>query len=157
MLYNDITNSALQGTAVNQPAAIHQGNEPVSRQAEGKTAFQPEDTIQVEAYRALEKVQKQLSNEAVRHMTRGKVMYKLMDTAIYNIHFSGCKPKSWELNYPALAFLLNGGYYANYASIMGMMGLPVMHHTTWDNLVFWLVPMSNNWQSGHVTRLEPIL
>ena len=100
--------------------------------------FQPEDIIQVEACRALEKVQKQLSNEAVRHMTRGKVMYKPMDTAISNIRSSGCKPKSWELNYPALAFLLNGGYYADYASIMGMMGLKVMHHTTWDNLVSWV-------------------
>ena len=34
-------------------------------------------------------------------------MYKLMDTAICNICSSGCKPKSWELNYPALAFLLS--------------------------------------------------
>ena len=42
----DITNAVLQGTAVDQPAAIH---EPVSRQAEGETAFQPEDTKQVDA------------------------------------------------------------------------------------------------------------
>ena len=82
----------------------------------------------MEACRALEKVQKYLSNEAARHITRGKVMYKPMDTAICNIRSSGCKPKSWELNYPALAFLLNGGYYADYASILGTMGLPVMHH-----------------------------
>ena len=65
-------------------------------------------------------------------------MYKPMDTAVCNIRSSGCKPKSWELNYPALAFLLNGGYYADYASILGTMGLPVMHHTTWDNLVSWV-------------------
>ena len=32
----------------------------------------------------------------------------------------------------SINFLLNGGYYADYASIMGTMGLPVMHHTTWD-------------------------
>ena len=115
--------------------AINQGNEPVSQQAKGETAFQPEDTIQVGACLVLEKVQKQLSNEAVRHITRGMVMYKPMDTAISNIHSSSCKPKSWELNYPALAFLLNGGYYA---SIMGTMGLPVIHHTTWDNLVSWV-------------------
>ena len=48
---------------------------------------------------------------------------------------SGKKPKSWELNYPALAFLLNGSYYADYAGVMGTMGLPTMHHSTWDKLV----------------------
>ena len=42
-------------------------------------------------------------------------------------------------------FMLNGGYYANYASIMGTMGLPTMHHSTWDNLVSWVGP--------HVDRL----
>ena len=72
---------------------------------------------------AIEKVQKQLPDEAVRHITRAKVTYKPIDTGIFNIRSSGCKPKSWELNYPALAFLLNGGYYADHASIMGTMGL----------------------------------
>lgn len=96
-----------------------------------------EDAIQVKACQALEKVQKQLSEEAVRHITRAKVTYKPME-GISNIRSSGCKPKSWELNYPALAFLLNGGYYVDYVSIMGTMGLPVMHHSTWDNLVSWV-------------------
>ena len=41
--------------------------------------------------------------------------------------------------------MLNGGYYADYASIMGTMGLSAMHHSTWDNLVFWVGP--------HVDRL----
>ena len=104
-MWSDSTSCrVLQGTTVDQPAAIHQGNKPVSQQAEGETVFQPEDTIQLEACQVLEKVQKQLSNEAVRHITREKVMYKPMDTAISNIHSSDCKPKSWELNYPALAF-----------------------------------------------------
>ena len=98
---------------------------------QGKTEY--EDTIQVKACRALEKV-KLLSKEAAKHLTRTKVMYKPME-GISNIHSSGYKPKSWELNYPTLALLLNGGYYAGYARIMGTMGLPVMHHTTWDNLV----------------------
>ena len=89
--------------------------------------------MQMKACHGLEKV-KQLSDKASKHVTRAKVMYKLME-GIFNIRPSGCKPKSWELNYPALAFLLNGGYYADYA---GMMGLPVMHHTTWDNLVAWV-------------------
>ena len=125
------TNLVLQGTAegtADQPAVIQQ-NEPAS---------QPEDTIQVKVHQVIEKVQKQLPDEAVRHITRAKVTYKPIDTGISNIRSSGCKPKSWELNYPALAFILNGGYYADYASIMGTMGLPVMHHTTWDNLVSWV-------------------
>ena len=37
---------------------------------------------------------------------------------------------------------------------MGMMGLPVMHHTTWDDLVAWV---GTHWQSGHVTKLEQTL
>ena len=51
------------------------------------------------------------------------------------MHASSRKPKSWELNYPALAFLVNGGYYADYADVMRTMGLPTMHHHTWDKLV----------------------
>ena len=58
---------------------------------------------------------------------------------------SSCRAKSWELNYPALSFILNGGYYADYASIMGTMGLSTMYHSTWDNLVSWVGP--------HVDRL----
>ena len=90
-------------------------------------------------------MQKELSEEAVRHITRAKMMYKPINDDITNIRSTGCKPKSWELNYPALAFLMNGGYYVDYASIMGMMGLPAMHHTTWDSLVSWV--------GTHVERL----
>ena len=42
------------------------------------------------------------------------------------------------LNYPALASLMNGGYYVDYASIMGMMGVSAMHYTTWNSLVSWI-------------------
>ena len=59
-------------------------------------------------------------------------MHKLINDDITNICSTGYKPKSWKLNYPALASLMNGGYYVDYASIMVMMGLPAMHHTTWD-------------------------
>ena len=34
---------------------------------------------------------------------------------------------------------MNGGYYVDYASIMGMMGLTVMHHTSWNSLVSWVI------------------
>ena len=33
---------------------------------------------------------------------------------------------------------MNGEYYVDYASIMGMVGLPAMCHTTWDSLVSWV-------------------
>ena len=94
--------------------------------------------MQVKVCQAFEKVQKNLSEEAIKHITKAKVIYEPMDIGISNIRSTGCKPKSWELNYPALAFLLNGGYYAEYTSIVGAMGLPVMHHTTWENLVSWV-------------------
>ena len=80
---------------------------------------------------------KVLSEEAAKRITKAKVIYK--PEGISNIPSTGFKAKSWELNYPVLAFLLNGGYHVDYASIMGTMDLPVMHHTTWDNLVSWVV------------------
>ena len=42
-------------------------------------------------------------------------------------------------------FILDGGHYADYASLMGTMGLSKMHHSTWDNLVSWV--------GSHVDRL----
>ena len=36
---------------------------------------------------------------------------------------------SWELNYPALSFLLNGQYYSDYENTLSLMGLPVMSDT----------------------------
>ena len=138
-----------------QPAAPPRNSdkesEPVSQQVNEVDG----DTIQTKVYQALEKARekvKQLSEEALRHITGAKVMYKPME-GTFNIRSSGCKPKSWELNYPALAFLLNGGYYADYAGIMDMMGLPVMHHTTWDNLVTWVgthVEQLTNWSCDQV-------
>ena len=101
--------------------------------------MEAEDTIQVKARYAIDKVYKQLPDEALRHLTKAKVMYKPMNAGISNIRSTGCQLKSWELNYPAITFLMNGGYYVDYASIMGMMGLPAMHHTMWDSLVSWVV------------------
>ena len=72
------------------------------------------------------------------HITSTTVKYSY--TGHPRIASSSCRAKSWELNYPALSFMLNGGYYADNASIMGTMGLSVMHHTTWDNLVSWVGP-----------------
>ena len=39
--------------------------------------------------------------------------------------------KSWML---VLACMLNGVYYADYCTL-GTMGLAVMHHKTWENLI----------------------
>ena len=72
----------------------------------------------------------------MQNITKAKVIYK--PEGISDIPSIGCNPKSWEVNYLALAFLLNDGYYVDYASMMGTMGLSVMHHTTWDNLVSWV-------------------
>ena len=49
--------------------------------------------------------------------------------------------------------MLNGGYYADYPSIMVTMGLSTMHHSTWDNLVFWVGPRVDrlaNWSCEQV-------
>ena len=56
---------------------------------------------------------------------------------IQSSHATGPAP-SWEINYPALPFLLNGQYYSDYHATFSLMGLPVMSGTTWDKLVSWL-------------------
>ena len=83
---------------------------------------------------------KKLSEDASNQTTKVKVVYKPME-GIFIIRSSEYIPKFWELNYPALVILLNGGYYADFAGTMGMMGLPVMHHTT---LSLGWVPMLNS-------------
>jgi len=55
-----------------------------------------------------------------------------------SIFNTGTKPRCCTLNYPALAFLLNDGYYSEYDNVFGIMGLPVMHHTTWEGVVKWV-------------------
>ena len=85
----DITNSVGQPPA--RPGNPDKENEPVSYQKQSETEC--EDTIQVKAFRALEKM-KLLSEEAVNHITKAKVMYK--PKGISNIRSSGCKPKSWN-------------------------------------------------------------
>ena len=48
-------------------------------------------------------------------------------------------PPSWELNYSALSFLLNGQYYSEYQRTFGLMGFPVMCEKAWQKLVAPLV------------------
>ena len=100
----DIINVASQSASqrTDQPLA-----ESPSQQG-GQTALEAEDTIQVKACYAIDKVYKQLPDEALRHLTKAKVMYKPMNAGISNIRSTGCKPKSWGLNYPAITFLMNG-------------------------------------------------
>ena len=80
-----------------EPVSQEEG-EPVSQQENKAVSQQVNEvdgeTIQAKVCQALEKV-KQLSEEALRHITRAKVMYKPME-GIFNIRSSGCKPKSWE-------------------------------------------------------------
>ena len=100
-------------------------------------------SILVKACQCLESNGKDLTEEAKMHITSTTVKYSY--TGHPRIASSSCRAKSWELNYPALSFMFNRGYYADYASIMGTMGLSTMHHSTWDNLVSWVGP--------HVDRL----
>ena len=94
---------------------------------------------------------KVLTEEAKMHKTSTTVKYSY--TGHPRIASSSCRAKSWELNYPALSFVFNGGYYADYASIMGTMGLSAMYHSTWDNLVSWVGPYVDrlaNWSCEQV-------
>ena len=71
-----------------------------------------DDVTKVEALHAIDKVHKELSEEAIRHkITTAKMMYKIINDDITNICSTGCKPKSWELNYPALTFIMNGAWW----------------------------------------------
>ena len=55
------------------------------------------------------------------------------------IFHSGIGPAPlWKLNYPALAYLMNGQYYSEYLCTLRMMGLPVMSEKSWDKVVAWL-------------------
>jgi len=56
---------------------------------------------------------------------------------IQSSHETGPAP-SWEVNYPALSFLLNGQYCSDYHATFSLMGLPMMSGTMWDKLVSWL-------------------
>ena len=78
-----------------------------------------------------------LTEEAKVYITSTTVKYSYTG---YPRIASSCRAKSWELNYPALSFILNGGYYIDNTSITGTMGLSTMHHGTWDNLVSWVGP-----------------
>ena len=57
--------------------------------------------------------------------------------AIQYSHSTG-PAASWELNYPALSFLMNGQYYSYYHATLGLMGLSVMSDTGWEKLVSWV-------------------
>ena len=57
--------------------------------------------------------------------------------AIKHSHVTGRAP-SWQLNYPALSFLMNGQYYSEYLGTFSLMGLPVMSDTAWEKVVAWL-------------------
>ena len=53
------------------------------------------------------------------------------------IFHSGVGPApSWKLNYPALAYLMNGQYYTEYKGTFSLMGLP--SEKSWDKAVAWL-------------------
>ena len=96
----------------------------------------PDDSRELKSkiQEALGAISKLPSDEVLQRIRYLKVQYAATNGEPSMEH-AGCKPKSWVLNYPALACMLNGGYYADYASTLGTMGLPVMHHKTWEGLV----------------------
>ena len=107
-----------------------------------------EPLILVKACQCLESNGKVLTEEAKMHITSTTVKYSY--TGHPKIASSSRRAKSWDLNYPAISFMLNGGYYAG---IMGTMGLSAMHHSTWDNLVSWVGPHVDclaNWSCEQV-------
>ena len=53
-------------------------------------------------------------------------------------HTGSGTASSWELNYPALACLMNGQYYVEYYGVFGIMGIPVMSEATWNKTIGWL-------------------
>ena len=130
----DITNSETT------PALLE--DQSSSRSSELASNEQPsnvsESSVLTKACQSLEEVKKVLTVEEKQHI--GSTEVKLSYKGCPRITSSGCRAKSWELNYPAIAFMLNGGYYNDYATVMGTMGLPVMHHSTWENLVSWVGP-----------------
>ena len=86
---------------------------------------------------------KVLTEEAKMYITSTTVKYSY--TCHPRIVLSSCRAKSWELNYPALSFMLNRGYYADNVSIMGTIGLSAMCHSTCDNLMSWVGPHVDRW------------
>ena len=113
----------------------------VDRPDNSTTPTEKDITMLERVCEAVRQAGKELSEEERLHITNSTVSF----SSNCRMHTSGKKPKSWKLNYPALAFLVNGGYFADYAGIMGTLGLPTMHHSTWDKLVSCL--------GTHVERL----
>ena len=110
-----------------------------------------EPSILVKACQCQESNGNILTEEAKMHIPSTTVKYSYTGHPI--IAPPSCWGKSWELNYPAISFMLNGGYYADYASVLGTMGLSTMHHSTWDNLVSSVGPhvdCSANWSCEQV-------
>ena len=70
-----------------------------------------EPLIFVKACQCLASNGKVLTEEAKIHMISTTVKYSY--TSHPRIASSSCRAKSWDLNYPAISFMLNGGYYAD--------------------------------------------
>ena len=77
--------------------------------------------LKLQIHEALGAISKLPSDEMLQRIKNVKVQYSAISGDPSMAH-SGRKPKSWVLNYPTLAYMLNGGYYADYASVLGTMG-----------------------------------
>ena len=123
-LYREVTNSL----------SVLEVDVPMETEMEPETPTAVEPSLLEKVACALEEVGKELDVSEQLHLTCNSEV-TLQATGDPRILNTGTRPKCWNLNYPALAFMLNGGYYSEYNSIFGTMGLPAMHHTTWEGLV----------------------
>ena len=124
----------------------------------GQSLFAPataegvsEPSILVKACQSLESNGNILTEEVKMHILSTTVKYSHTGHPI--IAPSSCWAKPWKLNYPAISFTLNGGYYADYASVLDTMGLSTMYYSTWDNLVSSIGPHVDclaNWSCEQV-------
>ena len=78
----DISNAVSQGA--DQPTAVHKAIHQSISQQEGQVC-QSESDSHVKVLQVLDELQKQLPEEAIRHITTAKVIYKPTDAGISNI------------------------------------------------------------------------
>ena len=99
----DITNQG--GEVMNTLVDTREGQ---SSSAPATAEGVSEPSILVKACQCLESNGKVLTEEAKMHITSTTVKYSY--TGHPRIASSRRRAKSWDLNYPAISFMLNGGY-----------------------------------------------
>ena len=127
-------NSSLWRAFLGVPVLQDITNTPLDAHEESQTQQMSDLKCKIEE--ALGAISKLPSDEALERVRNLKVQYLATNgDPCHQWHTLDVNQSLGLLNYPALACMLNGGYYVDYAGILGTMELPVMHHKTWDGLV----------------------